>query len=150
MRPDAEDPPLSEREALMMAYVDDELDAPRRREFERRLAEDRDLAEEVADYQRLLDLSRSLEHLEPTDREMRRFRARLYNRTEWRLGWTLLVAGLAVLAALGLYELCTCSWPFVLKAAIVSTVAGAGLLLASTVRQKRRQSRLDRYRGVLR
>ncbi|MBK8978327.1 MAG: hypothetical protein IPM29_20690 [Planctomycetes bacterium] len=145
------DPPLSEREALMMAYVDDELLGTDRSRFEQWMRDDSALAAEVADYRVLLDLSRSSGQLEPTDHELRRFWARFYNRTEWRVGWALLGAGCLVLFGCAVYGLCALlSLPWLVKAAILAILAGGGLLLASTVRQRLRTRALDRYRGVLR
>ncbi len=145
-----EDPPLSEREQLMMAYVDHEL-APRERlRFEKLMADDPGLAAEVADYRTMLDLSHGSGRLEPTEAELRRFWGRFYNRAEWRLGWVLLVGGVACLAGFGCWELYCADFPWVLKIGSAAIVAGGGLLLASTVRQRLRTRRLDRYRGVVR
>jgi anti-sigma factor RsiW len=142
---------LNEREAMTMAYVDDELPSDERRRFESLLAEDRELAAEVADYQVMLDLGRAAARQEPTDHEMRRFWARLYNKVEWRIGWLLLGAGAAILFVLGVYELCLVTdLPWLVKGALLSMLAGGGLLLASTVRQRVRTTRFDRYRGVQR
>jgi len=146
-----EDPPLDEREALTMAYIDDELEPKERRRFEVMLADDPDLAAEVAELRTLMDLSRSTALMEPTDHEMRRFWARFYNRTEWRVGWFLLVLGCTVLFVCGLVELML--WPslhWIVKAAIVCALVGGGLLLWSNVRLKLRSIRFDRYRGVMR
>lgn len=144
------DAPLTERQARMMAYVDDELDADARRAFEQELAEDPVLAVEVAEYEQLLDLSRSLPLLEPTDHDMRRFWGRYYNRVEWRLGWVLLALGAIVLAATGLIELLLLDLPWHVRVAIVFAFAGGAIVLCSTLRQRARAHRLDRYRGVLR
>lgn len=140
---------LTEREALTMAYVDDELPPIERSRFERQLADDRELAAEVADYKVMLDLGRAAALQEPTDHEMRRFWARLYNRVEWHAGWLLLSAGAAVLFGLGVYELCLVTdLPWLVRGALLSMLVGAGLLLASTIRQRVRTTRFDRYRGV--
>lgn len=145
------DAPLDERERLLMAYVDDELDAEERARFERAMAEDPALAEEVAAFRSLLDLSRSMPLAEPTDQEVRRFWARFYNRTEWRLGWILLLGGLAVLVADGVYVVVTTGeLDVVQKAGILAALAGTALLLWNTVRLRLRTSRFDRYRGVMR
>lgn len=146
-----DDPPLSEREALMMAYVDDELEPAERRRFEEMMAEDLELAAEVASYRVMLDLGRTSGQLEPTDRELRRFWSRFYNRTEWRIGWGLLGGGALVLAGFGVYELIVVPGvPWIVKGAVLSVLAGGGLLLWSTVRQRIRTGRFDRYRGIVR
>lgn len=146
-----DDAPLDERQALTMAYVDDELDPASRRRFESMLADDAELAAEVAEYRVMLDLGRSSGQLEPTDREIRRFWGRFYNRAEWRVGWTLLASGLLVLVGVGVYELVQVSGiPWLVKGAVLCTLAGGGILLWSTLRQRLRTCRFDRYRGVMR
>ncbi|MBI5851485.1 MAG: hypothetical protein HZB39_10755 [Planctomycetes bacterium] len=145
------DEPLAERDALMMAYVDDELAPEARMRFEAMMAGDPDLAAEVADHRAMLDLGRAAVALEPTERELRRFWSRFHNRAEWRLGWSLFLAGLAVLAGFCVYEICIAErFPLLVKAAALCTIAGAAILLASVFRQRRIQARLDRYRGIVR
>lgn len=146
-----DDPPLSERQQQMMAYVDDEMSAQERREFEDRMALEPDLAREVVNLENLLDLSHSLALSEPTDHEIRRFWSRFYNRTEWQLGWLFMVAGLALLAGEGLYlVLAAEDFSWVLKTGLISTLIGGTLLAWNALRLKLRTSHYDRYRGVMR
>lgn len=146
-----DDPPLTEHQQQLMAYVDDELSAEERAAFELALSRDPALAMEAAKHKNIMDLSHSMALAEPTDHEIRRFWARFYNRTEWRLGWVLLTTGLVVLFVEGLYLLLASdvlSW--LQKGAVLSTVLGALILLWHTVRLKLRTSHFDRYRGVMR
>jgi len=146
-----EDPPLTERQRQLTAYVDDELSVAERASFERMLAEDPELAREAVKLKNLIDLSQSMALSEPSEREVRRFWARFYNRSEWRIGWVLFTAGLVVLIGESLYLLMSSdqiSWT--LKGAILSTLIGGALLLWNTVRLKLRTSHFDRYRGVIR
>ncbi len=144
------DAPLTIRQQRMMAYIDDELPLAERRSFEEEAAADLELAAEVADYRELMDISRSMPLLEPQDHELSRFWARFYSRAEWRIGWVLFGLGALVLTGYGLYEMLVSGLPPVVKGAVVSVAAGAGILLWSTLRQKLRALRVDRYRGVLR
>ncbi len=146
-----DDPPLTAKQQQMMAYVDDELSPTDRRAFEELIEADPELAMETASHKNLLDLSRSLALLEPSDREVRRFWGRFYNRSEWRLGWCMFIGGLVVLVGEGIYLLvATDSLEWYHKAALFSVLAGAGILLWNTVRLRLRTSRFDRYRGVMR
>ena len=145
-----DDTPLNERQALLMAYVDDELGGEDRRRFEAMMADDPELAALVTDHRVLLDIGRQSDRLEPTDRELRRFWAKFYNRAQWRIGWVLILAGSAVLIAFGAYELLIANLHWILKTAVLSIGLGGSLLLWSTLRQKMRTGRFDRYRGVLR
>jgi hypothetical protein len=145
-----DDPPLTARQQQMMAYVDDELSPSERNAFEKLMEEDPELALESVNHKNLLDLTRSMALLEPSDREVRRFWARFYNRSEWRLGWCLFIGGLVVLLIEAIVLLITTELAGHLKAALFSVLVGAGILLWNTVRLRMRTSRFDRYRGVMR
>jgi anti-sigma factor RsiW len=150
-KPTEPDGPLTETQQLLMTYIDDEMDRAQRAAFEKRLADDPELAAEAAEFQELMDMTQSMAVIEPTEHEMRRFWSRFYNRAEWRLGWVLLVLGLLVLLLEGLFELIRTDivgWH--IKTAAISALVGGVLLLWNTVRLKIRTSRFDRYRGVMR
>ena len=142
--------PLTETQQLLMTYIDDEMDRSQRATFEKRLADDPELAAEAAQYRELMDMTQSMAVIEPTEQEMRRFWSRFYNRAEWRLGWVLLLAGLLILVGEGIYLLLTSDTGWHIKAAAISTLVGVVVLLWNTVRLKIRTSRFDRYRGVMR
>lgn len=145
------DPPLTARQQQLMAYVDDELSPAERAAFEKILETDPELAMEAAHHKNLLDLTRSMTLMEPSDHEVRRFWARFYNRSEWRMGWLLFIGGLVVLVGEGFYLLvATDLLAWYHKVALFSVLAGAGILLFNTVRLRLRTSRFDRYRGVMR
>ena len=145
------DAALTKSQEMLMAWLDDELAPEQRAEFERMMLEDPELAAEAARMQSLADLTRGMRLPEPTDREIRRFWARFYNRSEWTLGWMMLLGGVVVLLGEGLYTLVvTQALPWSVKTAALSTLVGGGLLLWNTMRLKLRASRFDRYRGVLR
>ena len=145
------DPPVTEQQQLLMAYVDDELGVAERAEFERAMQSDPDLALEAVKLKNLMDVSRSMALIEPTDMEVRRFWGRFYNRTEWRLGWVLLSVGVVGLLIEGLYLLVSSpSLSWTIKTAVLCTLIGGGLLLWNTVRLKLRTTHFDRYRGVMR
>lgn len=147
----SDDPPLTARQQQMMAYVDDELSPAERSAFEQLMEEDPELAMETTRHKNLLDLSGSIALMEPSDREVRRFWARFYNRSEWRLGWCLFIGGLIVLVGDGMYLLVnTDELDWYQKAGLFSVLLGAGILLWNTVRLRLRTSRFDRYRGVMR
>ena len=145
------DAPLTPDQQKLMAYVDDEMSPQERTEFEKRLADDPELAAESAGFQCLADITKSMTLAEPTDHEMRRFWENFYNRSEWQIGWLLLVAGLSVLAGFGVYELWFAAGiHWVVKAASFCALCGGGILFGNTLRLKMRTTRFDRYRGVMR
>src|SRR5690606_26880248 len=114
------DEPLGERDALLTAYLDDELGPAERTRFEAMMADDPALAADVAAYRVMADLASSAVALEPTDRELRRFWSRFYNRAEWRTGWSLILVGLVALALVGCYELIRLHVSWIVKAAVLS------------------------------
>ena len=144
------DKPLTETQQLLMAYVDDEMHPSQRVEFEKRLGEDTELAAQAAEFQELMDMTRDMAVVEPTEHEMRRFWAKLYNRAEWQMGWILLLVGLATLLIEGIYLLVFSQIEWYIKGAVVSALLGGAILVWNTVRLKIRTSRFDRYRGVMR
>ncbi len=145
-----DDAPLTEQQQMMMAYIDGELSPSERTSFEQAMQEDPELSLETVKFKNLMDLSRSMALSEPTDHEIRRFWGRFYNRTEWQVGWIMLLSGLVVLACEGLYLLVVCDWSWWLKGAVLFTVAGGLILIWNAVRLKLRTSHFDRYRGVMR
>jgi len=143
------DPPLSESERLLTGWVDGALSADERAAFERLVAADPELAAAAAQHKQLLDLSHSLHQLEPSDLETRRFWTRFYNRTEWRLGWCLLLGGSVLLFGFALEQLLVAELPLLVKIGVCAVLLGGGILTWNNVRLKLRSSRFDRYRGVL-
>lgn len=145
------DEPADERQMRMMAYIDDELTPAERESFELELERDRELALEVVEYQSLAALSSAMRIREPTDQERRRFWARFYNRTEWRIGWALLGLGmLGVLLSIAWEIWVTDRIPIHVKVAVAVTCVGFVLILWNVMRLKWKTDRFDRYRGVLR
>lgn len=144
---------LSPTQIKLMTYVDGEMSPEDRRAFEQELSENTDLAAELAELQSLADLTQSMALAEPSDHELRRFWEHFYNRSEWQLGWLLLLGGLAVVAGWLIYLLLTAevSWlPAPVRYAALAAILGAGILFWNTLRLKIRTSRFDRYRGVMR
>ena len=123
------DAPLTSDQEKLMAYVDDEMSPEERTEFEKRLAAEPELA---------------------TDHEMRRFWESFYNRSEWQIGWILLITGVVILGGYGVFELLRSGQPLLIKIAALAALAGGGILFWNTLRLKMRTSRFDRYRGVMR
>jgi anti-sigma factor RsiW len=91
-------------ELLAMAYADGELSGTEREAFAARLAHEPELAREVVRHHKLAVLARRLAPPEPMDHEWRRLERSRVQRAG-RLGLWMLAAGLAGLAALGVFAL---------------------------------------------
>ena len=115
-----EDPPLTQEQMQMMAFIDGEMTPAERESFERQLAGSPELAVETTRHKNLMEMTRSMALMEPTDYETRRFWSRFYNRSEWQLGWCLLLLGLVVLVSESVYLLLVSSFSWHLKAAVLA------------------------------
>lgn len=144
-----DDPELSDAQRLLTAYVDGEITAQDRQRFEAMLTQDPELAAQATEHAQLVNLSRSLQLMQPSDVEVRRFWSKFYNRGEWRVGWCLLIGGGFLLLGYALYELMCSSLSWVPKAGTTAVLIGGGILLWNSLRLKLRTSRFDRYRGVM-
>lgn len=145
------DAPLTQPQMQLMAYIDDEMTAQERADFEKQLSEDTALAAEVAEFRSIEDITKALQVAEPTDHEMRRFWESFYNRSEWQLGWVLFIGGMVILTGWGLIVLLQHPViPTVVKAGCVTALTGGSILFWNVLRMKIRTHRFDRYRGVMR
>ena len=143
------DEPLDEKARLLTAWVDGVLSPADRVRFDLLIADDAELMAQATAHKELLDLSRSMHLVEPSDREARRFWSRFYNRSEWRLGWCLLLGGAVLLLGFAVEELIVSDLPTLVKVGACAVLLGAAILLWNTFRLRLRTSRFDRYRGVL-
>jgi anti-sigma factor RsiW len=138
---------------LISAYLDGELDAVERAEFERRLEAGEISRTELKEMQKMRDLTDSFRLQSFPDHEWDRYWERTYNRLERNLGWILVSLGAIVLLSVGLYELLR-EWlldgasPWWLRAATGSLALGLGFLFVSVVRERLFVRRTDPYRGI--
>lgn len=147
----SQDRPPTRDELMAMAYVDGELDEGGRREFERRMADSRELALEVTELQRLAVLARQLAPPEPVDLEWARLEREGLHRTGMRGGLLLLVlgsAGLAVWAGFALAASDSLSAP--VKVLLLGTALGLFALFLTLLRARLRTLPFDPYTEVKR
>ena len=137
-------------ELLAMAYVDGELEAGARREFEDRLGHENALLAEVAQLKELNLLARQLAPPEPMDHEWRRLDADWVHRGGRTGGLWLLGAGAMGLAACVLVWLFTSPLHLAAKACAGAVVVGLLLLFLTTLRARLRTLPYDPYTKVKR
>ena len=140
----------SRDQLLAMAYVDGELSAAARVEFEARLAASPELRREVSALKELELLARAAAPREPADHEWDELARDPVQRGTLGLGWMLLGLGLAGALGFGALEFCRGEAPLWLKLACGALAAGFVLLLGATVRARLRTAPLDPYRKVQR
>jgi len=136
----------AELEILLMGYLDGELDEEQRRRVEAALDRDEDLRRELSDMRQLKRLTAAAAPDDRTDSELDHFWGAVYNRTERRVAWVLLLGGALILLA-GLLLLFFRNGNFALGLRISGGCALAGflLLLWSVLRERLRILRHDRY-----
>jgi anti-sigma factor RsiW len=137
-------------ELLAMAYVDGELDAAARGEFEGRMAAHDDLRREVVRLKRLEVLARRAAGPEPMDHEWQRLARDPLHNAGLGLGFTLLVGGAALLAACGLWWLWLSAIEMPFKLGLSAVVAGLALLFLITLRARLRTKPYDPYTEIQR
>ena len=132
--------------ALLMGYLDGELDAADRARVERALAEDPGLARDLAQMRQLQEMLGGLGVDGRTDAELDAFWGSVYNQLERHTAWILLTLGFVGVVAAGGYLFFThpgTHWS--IKAAAACGLLGTLLLLFSVWRERRRVEPHDRY-----
>lgn len=133
-----------------MAYVDGELGADERREFEHSLASRADLRREVARLERLNVLARHAAGPEPLDHEWHALALDPLQRAGFGFGFVLVCAGTLALGAVLLMLLWTSSVQVALKLAASAVALGLAALFLATLRARLRTRDLDPYTDIQR
>jgi len=136
---------------LMMAALDEELDAGERAELERILAGDAELRAEWERLGRLKEATKSMMLRTPPDEVWSHYWVSVYNRVERGVGWTLVSLGAIVLVSWGVWEfvdslLADTELPLYIKLSILAVVAGLAILTFSVFREKLFTARAIRTR----
>jgi anti-sigma factor RsiW len=137
--------------ALLMGYLDGELDAAGRARVEDAMRADPGLRREYEEMRKLKELTAGLAPDARSDAELEVFWAGVYNRLERHTAWALLLTGFAGVVAAGAYLVFTHPWPHVsVKVAGACGLLGALLMLVSVWRERRRLLPHDRYHREVR
>ena len=146
-----EERPPSRDELLAMAYVDGELDAGDREEFEQRMSQSDKLRREVAELSSLAVLARRMAPKEPKDYEWERLAEDPVHRGGLGLGFGLVVAGVLGLAAFGITKVATDDGiPITLKLVLGAMTGGLLCLFLVVLRARLRTLPYDPYTEVQR
>jgi len=143
-----------------MTVLDDEHTAEDLRELERLAAASEEVRDEWARLRRVKEATSTMAWKEPTGETWDRYWMSVYNRTERKIAWLLMLGGLFVVVAMGLWQAVprllrglfeTSTVPVAIRFAVVSILLGVILLVVSVIREQISTGRKDPYdKGVSR
>lgn len=145
---------------LLMAAVDDELSLEDRHELDDLAARSPEVREEWERLTRVRTVTHTMTWKEPAVETWDRYWGNVYNRTERKVAWLLVLGGALVLSGWALWEAVPAwfssiwdddSMPLPVRIATVSALLGGLLLIVSVVREQLTVKRTDPYdKGVSR
>jgi len=139
----------------LVRYVDGEATEEEADALRRHVAECGRCREELRAHQKLRNLAEDLGRIEPPEELWDEYVQGVYNRMERGFGWLLVVVGAVALALVGGWRYVT---GFLLdpevgwfeKVGLTGLIVGLLALLFSVYRQRRRETRTDRYKEIVR
>jgi hypothetical protein len=140
---------------LLSGHLDGELTPEERLQMENHLSHCTACREELTRLRELKEVTDMVSAVELPDRFWDTYWTGIYNRLERGLGWFLLLAGGALLAGYGFWELARVllhdsELPWVARLGIGLAAGGLGVLLYSVVRERWFLRKHDPYREVRR
>lgn len=140
---------------LMMAYLDNQLDAEQRRAFEQHLASCAACSRELEEFKKLKQLTDNVTLVEPEDRIWQQYWGSIYNRVERNVGWILFSVAAILLTIWGGFELIEGiikdeTVGVLLKIALLALIGGLAILFVSVLRERVYFWSKDRYKDVRR
>lgn len=138
-------------EALLSAYLDDELTQAEAQRVEVHLEECGECRSALREMRRIQELTAGIEFPQPPDEALDAIAQRLSVRAPRWGGWALVIIGLIAWAAYGLVvALRHPRWPTAGELLAGLVVIGLALVFVSVLRQRLLERRQDRYRRVRR
>lgn len=138
-------------EVRLSGYLDRELTQQQRQSVEVHLRDCGRCREVLDQLKAAKKAAQQLDVEQLEDREWSPLHENLLEKTGRRLGWGLLLFWIAASGAYGLWQLAVSpSETLAPKIVLFTLILGLGLLFLSVLSQRLRESRRDRYKGVLR
>ena len=132
-----------------MRYIDGEMSAAERIEFEKHLAscgECRQSMDELGSVERLTGM---MKIRDPQDDFWEAYWKKLFRRFERKTGWLLMIAGAALIVLYALWKGVTDFGEITfMKVVTIAVAAGFVILLISVIRERVHQYRSDRYKDI--
>ena len=141
--------------ALMMGYLDGELDDEQKKDFEQHIASCTDCTAELEEFENLKQMTVQVTLMEPEDKIWEQYWSNIYNRVERGVGWILLsIAGIFLLIYGGfkiIEEIINDpTIDIILKVTLVALIAGLSVMFVSVLRERFFIRKKDRYDNVRR
>jgi hypothetical protein len=138
---------------LLAGYVDNELNPEERREFERELAHNVELQNELKEFNRLKLVTSQMKYADLPDEVWEAYWQSLYKKIERGAGWVLASVGAIVLLVFGLFEAFSKLYanpdsPLWLKFGLTIGCIGVIILLVSLIRERFFAYKRERYTEV--
>jgi len=138
---------------LLAGYVDGELTAPEKLDFERELSHSAELRAELHEFMQLKEVTNAMRYADIPDAVWESYWESLYRKTERGLGWILFSVGAILVIGFGLYhafyDLFTDpDAPLWLQIGLPTATLGAGILLVSYIRERLFARKRERYTEV--
>ncbi len=134
-----------------MRYLDGEMSLQEKSEFEKHLDSCRACREAVAQMNRLGILTRGVVIKDPRDSFWDGYWKSIYRRIERKTAWIFILLGGILIILYELYRAVRDMGELTIsKIAIILLLTGLAILLASVVRERIHQRKVDRYRDIKR
>jgi len=135
---------------MMMGYLDGELPAEQRAQFEEHVAACEACARELSEFTKLKEELTTMKFKEPSDEELKQYWDGVYNRLERGLGWVLFSVGAIVLMCYGAFKLIeemilNPNVALALKVGVVALLFGVVILFVSLLRERLVVRKVDKY-----
>jgi predicted anti-sigma-YlaC factor YlaD len=140
---------------LMMSYLDNELSAEQRRQFEEHLVECPECAGELEEFRKLKAITDGVTLVEPEDRMWQQYWGGIYNRIERGVGWVVFSVAGILLAIYGGFKaiegiIKDPQVELILKIVLLAFIAALAILFVSVLRERLYFWQKDRYKDVRR
>ena len=140
---------------LLMGYLDNELSAEQRQQFEEHLAGCGECAGELEEFKKLKAITDEVTLVEPEDRIWQDYWDGIYNRIERSVGWIVFSVAAILLTIYGGFKLIEemikdPDIETILKVGLLALIAGLVILFVSVLRERIYFWKKDRYKDVRR
>ncbi len=141
--------------ALLMGYLDDELDDEQKNSVRQHLASCPQCTAELEEFRKLKQITDQVTLAEPEDRIWQQYWSGVYNRAERGIGWIIFSVSAILLLIYGGFKFIEelvkdPTVDIILKAGLIALIIGLAILFVSVLRERIYFRKKDRYKDVRR